>query len=123
MDQAWRDLSMVMKVAFGAGFITMMFFVFGSLLMGRWRLATYAGGVVLFLAWSFGPVEALRLKTTERLSRSQTLALALLALVGYWLWRFLLADDGSVYLGTGIAVLVVWLILTVRTEGWTKRSD
>ncbi len=123
MNDNWRQLSLVMKVALAVAFFATSVSVIGSLFLRHWSTAIYVSGPFLVIAWSFGPMEMLRAQTTERLSRAQTLALSLLALVGYWGWRFVVADDGSVYVGVGMVGLVIWLARTVMAEGWSRRSD
>ena len=116
-------MSTPLRVVIGVAFIVESIAVAVTLIIGHWAVAAYAVTPLVVILWSFGPMDVVRTKTTARLSRSQTLALGLLALVGYWLARFFIAADGSVYVGVGIIGMLIWLILTVRREGWSKRFD
>ncbi|MBT5772981.1 MAG: hypothetical protein HOH95_01245 [Dehalococcoidia bacterium] len=123
MGDTWRQSAVIVRIVISAGFTIMMVSAIWSFAKGEWELLPWLVGALLYLAWVFGPLEALRKRMTRRLSGAQTQAVAVLALAGYWIWRFVVDDDASVYLGAGIFVLVIWLIRMVITQGWSRRPD
>jgi hypothetical protein len=123
MNDTWIRVSTVWKWVMAAFFIAMVVLAILAAFRGAGGAGVAAAGGVVIFIWTFGPLEALKQRTTDRLSRSQTIAAGLVPLAGYWAWRFFFTDDTLIFMGVGIVVMLGWLILTVRAEGWSKRAD
>jgi hypothetical protein len=123
MNDTWRRAPTLWKWIVATFFVVMVIGATVAAIRGAVKPAVAAGGAALVYAWTFGLIEALRVRTTERLSRSQTIAAGLGPLAGFWLWRFVVTDDTLVFMGVGVVGMLLWLVLTVRAEGWSKRSS